>query len=449
MRGGTCGEREEGLALKRVSLLPVTSLAAGRLGGSVGGSGGAPASASSFRAVQALELPASRPPQQHSQQEHQLEQEEQEQEGRDAALIGSGRPGRLGRLVATSVFAGSYRIEGATREMLEEMGDPADIGQRVTGLLATALRGQGGVTQLAHVLAHRCTSELTLAGRPRSALIVQLHAAAVYVRDGAWECAEGLLVGMLPRVLADGWPSVIDSLYSLLMQCFDGSGSGGGGGRTEESIALCLLVAASSKASSHSRSAAAARLAQLARQLEHQVVYPMQALNEAVYDKQGVGERERLELSDGTRLWRMVCTQPMRVLSTVLQASLTLPLTSAEEEGDAEAMLPHPPPPGGDSGEEEEEEEEEGGGGEKGKGACVRSCESGRGVAAEVEAEETEADDTVSIDDTVMIDLGDGIILTSKRVPVPAGFCDDEREEAAEGKEEEADGGGGARLHPS
>jgi hypothetical protein len=66
-----------------------------------------------------------------------------------------------------------------------------------------------------------------------------------------------------------------------------------------------------------------------------------------------------------------------------------------------------------------------------------------------VEAEETEADDTVSIDDTVMIDLGDGIILTSKRVPVPAGFCDDEREEAAEGKEEEADGGGGARLHPS
>jgi hypothetical protein len=138
----------------------------------------------------------------------------------------------------------------------------------------------------------------------------------------------------------------------------------------------------------------------------------MQALNEAVkkvYDRQGVGERARLELSDGTGLWWMVCTQGMRVVSTVLQASLTFPLTSPEEEGDPEAMHPHLPPPGGDSHEEED-----------------------------------------SGDDTVMIDLGDGIILTSKRVPVPAGFCDDEREEAAEGKEEEPDAGGGARSsHPS
>jgi len=38
--------------------------------------------------------------------------------------------------------------------------------------------------------------------------------------------------------------------------------------------------------------------------------------------------------------------------------------------------------------------------------------------------------------------------LPSKRVPVPAGFCDDEREEPPEGKEEAADAGGGARFHP-
>jgi len=261
---------------------------------------------------------------------------------------------------------------------------------------------------------------------------------------------------MLPLVLADGWPTVMDTLYSLLMQCFDGSGRGGGGGRSKESIGLCLLVAASAKASTHSRRAAASRLAQLSSQLEHEVVYPMQALNEAVYDRQGVGEREQLEFSDGTGLWRMVCRQGM--VSTVLQPSLNLPLTSPEEEGEPEAMHGHPPPPpprggggGGDSGEEEKEEEEkEGGWAEKGKGACARSCEGGRRVVAVVEAVSTVADDTgmIDLDDTVMIDLGDGVILTSKRVPVPACFCDDEREEAAEGKEEEADSGGGARFHP-
>ena len=133
-----------------------------------------------------------------------------------------GQNGEQGHPVpATHAFAGSYGLEDVTDEALAEMADPKDARQRVTGRLALALATPGGVTNLLQEITERSCQCLAAARRPRTGLILQLEAARLYVRDEAWGEAETLLLEVLPRVLQDGWPMLVKSVYELCLTCFE------------------------------------------------------------------------------------------------------------------------------------------------------------------------------------------------------------------------------------
>lgn len=122
---------------------------------------------------------------------------------------------------STQAFSRVAALEGVAREALLDMADPKDARQRVTGQLAKALVAPGGVVRLFHELNGRCCRALEEAARPRAAVVLQLEAADVCVGREAFDEAHALLMPLLPRVLRDGWPHLVDRLYRLLLKCFD------------------------------------------------------------------------------------------------------------------------------------------------------------------------------------------------------------------------------------